>query len=100
MRISSAPPASAAWTASGGGATSPAGSRCGARTSERIMAGRPTKYTPERVQRIETALAAGATYRLACGYAGISEATFTRWRERYADFAELLARVEASAALR
>ena len=61
---------------------------------------RRTKYTPDVVQRLETAIAAGATYRLACGYAGISEDTLARWREHRADFADMLVRAEASAALR
>lgn len=64
------------------------------------MMARPTKYTPDAAQRFETALAAGATYRLACGYAGISEDTFAAWRKRYPDFADMLARTDAAAALR
>lgn len=61
---------------------------------------RRTKYTPEVVQRLETAIAAGATYRLACGYAGISEDTLANWRRQRSDFSDLLTRAEASAALR
>ena len=38
------------------------------------MAGRPSKYNPERVQKIYNALSAGNTRRDSCAYAGISEA--------------------------
>jgi CHASE1-domain containing sensor protein len=64
------------------------------------VAGRPRKYSDDAVQRIEQAVTAGATYRLACQYAGISEDTFSAWRKRYPDFSERLARAESNAALR
>lgn len=59
---------------------------------------RRLKYTPERVAAIERAIAMGATYRLACKYAGISEDTFARWRKS-AEFAERLEKAEGAAAL-
>lgn len=42
--------------------------------------GRPTKLTPETVTKLTTAIKAGATYVLACKYAGISYPTFTLWQ--------------------
>lgn len=63
------------------------------------MSGRPTKYTPERVKAITDAIRVGATFRLACDYAGITEDTFARWRERYADFADAVKEAEGKGAI-
>jgi transposase len=63
------------------------------------MAGRPTKYTPETAKKITDAIRVGATFRLACAYAGVSEDTFARWRERYADFADMLREAEGQGAV-
>jgi hypothetical protein len=63
------------------------------------MAGRPTKYTPERVKMITDALKVGATQRLACQYAGVSTDSFARWVEKYADFAEAIKEAEGRAAV-
>lgn len=63
------------------------------------MAGRPTKYTPEKAKTITDAISIGATYRLACLYAGISDDTMTRWLARYADFAEQVRIAEGKAAV-
>jgi hypothetical protein len=60
---------------------------------------RPSKYTPERVEKLTTALALGATHRLACQYAGVSEASFERWRKSKAGFAEALREAEARGAI-
>lgn len=57
--------------------------------------GRRVKRTVEIDKKIETALATGNTRRAACAFAGISEDTFGRWIEKYADFADLVARSEA-----
>ncbi len=43
------------------------------------MAGRPTKYTPETVDKILAHLRMGGTKRGACGAAGISVDTLTKW---------------------
>jgi transposase len=59
---------------------------------------RPTKYTEERATKILQAIKLGATYRLACMYAGISEDTFARWRTK-ADFADKLLEAEGSASV-
>lgn len=42
-------------------------------------AGNPTKFSPERTARLLEALRKGATYELACNYAGITFITFRRW---------------------
>ena len=44
------------------------------------MAGRPTKFTPETIKRLTDAIRMGATYDLACKYAGISYEIFNQWR--------------------
>ena len=41
--------------------------------------GRKSKLTPDVSSRFCEAIQLGMTYKLACGYAGISEATFYRW---------------------
>jgi len=64
------------------------------------MAGRRSKYTPETVDKITQAIRLGATYKLACDYAGISEDTFARWQARYADFADTITQAEGEAAIK
>ena len=46
------------------------------------MAGRPTKLTPETVTKLTTAIQAGATYALACKYAGIDYSLFAQWQAK------------------
>src|SRR5262245_35285973 len=58
---------------------------------------RPTKYTPERRQRLCDALAAGNTRRAACAVAGISDETLARWLGRYVDFVEAVQKAEGDA---
>jgi len=58
---------------------------------------RPTKYNTACAARIIEGLKEGMTRRGACGYAGISEDTFTRWLKRFAGFAEQIARAEHEA---
>ncbi len=58
---------------------------------------RPTKYTPDVVKRITQAIGMGATHRLACLYAGISEDTFANWQKRYSDFSEAIKEAEGKA---
>lgn len=43
---------------------------------------RPTKLTPETKQRLEQAIRMGATYELACKFAGIAYNTLNEWRKR------------------
>lgn len=46
------------------------------------MSGRPSKLTPDTQRRIFEALSVGATYQLACQYAGIHYDTFRNWMKR------------------
>ncbi len=61
--------------------------------------GRPTQRTPENAKRIMDALRMGATYELACNYAGISADTFQRWRASDAAFAAQIKEAEGAAAV-
>jgi hypothetical protein len=61
--------------------------------------GRPTKCTPDRVKRLLDAIRRGATFGLACRYAGISTDSLARWRNRNAAFAAELDGAEAEAAI-
>lgn len=56
--------------------------------------GRPSKYTPEAVNKICRALAQGESRRLACAAGGISEDAFAAWLGKYADFAVAVKRAE------
>lgn len=60
---------------------------------------RPTKYTPEAVERICEAIRLGATYELAAGYAGITYATFNTWRQEKPQFFDAVKEAEAAGAL-
>lgn len=46
------------------------------------MAGRPTKLTPITVKALTIAIQQGATYALACKFAGISHQTFAEWQRK------------------
>jgi hypothetical protein len=48
--------------------------------------GRRSKYTPELVKKLCHAIELGATYELACQYAGISYEIFRQWRETKVGF--------------
>lgn len=61
------------------------------------MAGRPTKYSPERADRILDNLRRGNTRRASALSCGISEDTFQRWCDRNAAFAEDVKKAEAEA---
>jgi transposase len=63
------------------------------------MAGRPTKYTPDRAKRLIDAVRMGASYEIACNYAGISVDTLANWRKRYSDFSEQINEAEGAAAV-
>lgn len=60
------------------------------------MAGRKSKYTPERAAEIVKLLAGGATIKDSCAYVGISDDTFARWCVKYADFAEAVNKARAT----
>lgn len=65
--------------------------------------GRPSKLTPEITERFLTAIKLGATYELACKYAGITYQTLLNWRERtepaFLEFFEALTRAEGQAVI-
>lgn len=64
------------------------------------MAGRPTKYNPERVKTICDSLAEGLPRWVASTRAGIDIDTLDRWVHRYAEFAAALKVAEAEAVAR
>ena len=61
------------------------------------MAGRKSKYTPDRVKAIIGAIEVGAPYRHAAAYGGISEATFYDWLATKAEFSEAIKEAEGRA---
>ena len=61
--------------------------------------GRTTQRTPENAKRICDAIKMGATYELACAYAGLSADTFQRWRKADAAFAAQIKEAEGAAAV-
>lgn len=58
---------------------------------------RPSKYTPERVERFLQAVRLGSPFKFAAAYAGIDHATYVNWRERYSDFSAQVKEAEAAA---
>jgi len=52
------------------------------------MAGRKTKYTPQVIDKLVTALSVGMTDQDACVVAGITTETFYSWRRNKADFSD------------
>jgi len=64
------------------------------------MAGRRTKYTPETVDKLTQAIRLGATYQLACDYAGISHETFAQWRNTKPEFSETIKLAEGEGAVK
>lgn len=61
------------------------------------MLGRRSKYTPETVKKICHAIELGATYELACNYAGIGHDTFHQWRKQKPEFSEAVKQAEGNA---
>lgn len=59
---------------------------------------RPTKYTEETAKKICDAIRIGATYRIACAFAGITEETFSQWRKKYSEFSEQVHMAEGQGA--
>ena len=62
-----------------------------------MPAGRPTKYTPETIDKLITAIKLGAPYTHACNYAGISFETFSQWIKKYPELTEQLKEAEGAA---
>lgn len=54
---------------------------------------------PDRRKRLISAIKVGATYELACGYAGIHYDTFHEYRKHNPDFVEELKEAEGAAAV-
>jgi hypothetical protein len=63
------------------------------------MAGRKTKYTPETVDKLTQAIRLGATYKLACDYAGIDVSTFHDWVNTKPEFSAAIKDAEGKGAL-
>lgn len=63
------------------------------------MAGRRTKYTPETVDKLTQAIRLGATYQLACNYAGIGVSTFHDWLNAKPEFSQAIKEAEGKAAV-
>src|SRR5947209_19458553 len=61
------------------------------------MAGRHSKQTPERVERLLTALREGNTRINACRLAGISDQTLADWQRKSLDFLAQVKSAEADA---
>ena len=59
--------------------------------------GRPTKYTPETIALILTALEGGNTRKDAAAVAGVSRDSLNEWRLAYPDFSDAIEKAEASA---
>jgi transposase len=64
------------------------------------MAGRRSKYTPETVDKLTQAIRLGATYQLACNFAGIGVSTFHEWLNAKPEFAEVITQAEGDAAIK
>lgn len=60
---------------------------------------RPTKYTPDVVDRIVKAVELGATYEHAANYGGIHYDTFNTWREKKPEFSEAIKAAEGKAVI-
>lgn len=50
--------------------------------------GKPTKYTPEILQRTKELIELGLNYADVCDSIGISRETFSQWRKRYPEYAD------------
>jgi len=69
--------------------------------------GRPSKLTPETVKKLCDAIRMGATYALACNYAGISYTLYREWMKKgeaaksgkFFDFLNAIKEAEGKAAV-
>ena len=60
-------------------------------------AGRPTKYSPQVVQRLTDALRGGNTRRASCAVADVSQDSLALWLRIYPEFAEAVEKAEGKA---
>lgn len=58
-----------------------------------------SKYTPEVVKRLADAITLGATYELACAYAGIRYETFRVWQRTKPGFSATVEEAEGKGAV-
>ena len=61
-----------------------------------MPAGRKTKYTPERIERICKAIERGETNETAAKIGGISVSTFCEWQATKTEFSEAVKRARAA----
>lgn len=61
--------------------------------------GRATVKTDANRDKLCQAIELGATYRLACQYAGIAESVFYEWKAENAEFAEAIQKAEGKGAI-
>src|SRR6187455_2671912 len=62
--------------------------------------GLPTKYTPDTVAKLEQAIELGANHEHACNYAGISLATFAKWRKDMPEFDDRINQARGKATIK
>ena len=67
---------------------------------QHAKAGRPTKYSPETVQKLLAGLANGLPIKSACIIAGIGVSTLSDWREKYPELEERMAEAREKARLK
>jgi hypothetical protein len=67
------------------------------KAEERPGRGRPSKYTPEVVERICYSLSQGNTRTTAVTCAGVSMPTFHTWMNEFPDFSDAIKRAEEQA---
>lgn len=65
--------------------------------AEKHPGGRPSKYTPEVVERICYSLSQGNTRTTAATCAGVSRDTFHHWMHEFSDFSDAIKRAEEQA---
>jgi len=67
---------------------------------QHATAGRHTKYSSEKVQKLLAGLANGLTIKSACIVAGIGVSTLSDWREKYPELEERMAEAREKARLK
>ncbi len=67
---------------------------------QHAKAGRPTKYSPETVDRLLAGLTDGLPIKSACIVAGIGVSTLSDWREKYPELEERMAEAREKARLK